>query len=66
MPLIKVTVVKLGKDERPEIDRSVLTDIEWDNLTQSMLRQKAQRSHAGKVFTLVGADTVRIVEMLIK
>lgn len=65
MPLIKVTLVKLGKDERPEVTRTVLSDEEWNNYTQSQLRLKAVRSKAGKVLTLVTANTVVVTEVII-
>lgn len=65
MPLIKVTTVKLGKDERPEIDRTVLSDEEWNNYVQSQLRMKAIRSKAGKVLTLVTDKNVIVTEVII-
>ena len=66
MPLIRTTKVKLGKNERPEIDTIFVTDEEWHTFTQSQLKLKAQRSHAGTVFTLVSKDLVIVTEIVIK
>lgn len=66
MPLVRTTKVKLGKNERPEVDTNYLTDNEWFLYTQSQLKLKAQRSHAGTVFTLVTKDLVIVTEIVIK
>jgi hypothetical protein len=66
MPLIRTTKVKLGKNERPEIDTSYVTDDEWHTFTQVQMKLKAQRSHAGTVFTLVTKDMVTVTEIVIK
>lgn len=66
MPLVKTTRVELKTERKPAVVKDFLTDSEWFLLTQSLLKQGATRSHAGKVFTLVLKEAVRVYEVEIK